>query len=56
MRKKYSLAFKHQVIKEALKEQSFSKTARKYGLSALTIYRWAREYKQGSPSEILQEK
>jgi transposase-like protein len=47
MRRKYSLEFKKEVVKDALIEKSLSLVARKYRLNSKMIYRWVHEYKQG---------
>ncbi|ERI11128.1 MULTISPECIES: transposase [Aneurinibacillus] len=50
MRRKYSLEFKREVVKDALVEKSLSLVARKYRLNSKMIYRWIHEYKQGKYS------
>ncbi|BAU26408.1 helix-turn-helix protein [Aneurinibacillus soli] len=47
MRRKFSMEFKLEVIKDALDLKSLSLAARKHRLNSKMIYRWVHEFKQG---------
>ncbi|MED4732435.1 transposase [Aneurinibacillus migulanus] len=51
-RKKYSLNFKKQVIKEVQETGSITAVARRYELSANMVGRWKKELENGKHGEV----
>ncbi|AMA73332.1 transposase [Aneurinibacillus sp. XH2] len=51
-RRKYSIDFKKQVVKEAKETGNLAAVARRYELSANMVGRWKREFESGKHGEI----
>ncbi|SDH80434.1 Transposase, partial [Aneurinibacillus thermoaerophilus] len=52
IRRKYSIDFKKQVVKEAKETGNLAAVARRYELSANMVGRWKREFESGKHGEI----